>query len=171
MAFRDFFEPASEIMSHRHIPITWTALFILCGGTALRAQDFPRISQRQYVDGSVKLVVTGAFAINEDVAINKPASFSDGESTWLQFGASGSEKANVLITYGETKEIGITIGRGKLHATGGITPGQKSDCSGTAEVTAKLISGKYTCHGITSYDPGTGKMSTVDIEVTFTAKS
>ena len=155
----------------RYLLGAWTIASSLAPASALHGQDFPRISQRQYVDGTAKLVVTGAFAINEDVAINKPASFSDGESTWLQFGASGSDKPNVLIKYGETKEIGIIVGKGKLTATGEIQPGQNSECSGRAEVTPKLVSGKYTCHGVTSYNPATGKMSTVDIEVTFTAKS
>jgi len=158
-------------MNNSQTAFALAALLLAAVAPALRAQDFPKISQRQYVDGSAKLVVTGAFAINEDVAINKPASFSDGESTWLQFGASGSATPNVLITYGETKEIGIIVGKGKLTATGAITPGEKSDCSGKADVSPKLISGKYTCHGITSYDPRTGKMSTIDIEVTFTVKS
>ena len=148
-----------------------TVLVVLCSGRTLQAQEFPKISQRQFVDGSARVVVTGAFSINEDVKINTKASYGDGESTWLQFGASGSEQPNVLITYSETKEIGITLGKGKLTATGGLTPGQKTECSGKAEVTPKLVSGKYTCHGVTSYSPSTGKMSTVDIEVTFTAKS
>ena len=148
------------------------ALLMLAVVPVLQGQDFPKISQRTYVDGSAKLVVTGAFAINEDVAINKPASISDGESTWLQFGASGSAQPNVLITYSETHEIGIIIGKGKLTATTGITPGaEHSECTGKAEVTPKLVSAKYTCRGVTSYNPATGKMSMVDIEVTFTAKS
>ena len=103
--------------------------------------------------------------------INLQASYGDGEVTWLQFGASGSEAPNALITYGETKEIGITIGKGKLTVTGGIMPGEKSACSGKVEVTPKLLSGKYTCHSVSSYDPATAKQGTVDIEVTFTAKS
>ena len=158
-------------MRHRHSAFAFATILMLAGATSLRAQDFPKISQRQFVAGSALVKVTGAFNISEDVPINTKASFGDGESTWLQFGASGSANPNALITYGETKEIGITIGKGKLVATGGIMPGEKSECSGKAEVTAKLVSGKYTCHGVTSYDPATGKMSKVDIEVTFTAKS
>jgi hypothetical protein len=158
-------------MNSRTTVLALTAFCMVASAPALPAQDFPTISTRQFVDGSAKVVVTGAFTINEDVKINTKASFGDGESTWLQFGASGSEQPNALITYGDTKEIGITIGKGKLTATGGIIPGEKSDCSGKVEVTAKLISGKYTCHGVTSYNPATGKMSKVDIEVTFTAKS
>ena len=77
---------------------------------------------------------------------------------------------NALITYGETGEIGITVGRGKLMATGGIMPGEESECSGKVKVTATLISGEYVCAGVTSFDPATG-LGTVDIKVRFTAKS
>ena len=157
-------------MTSRHT-FALAALLALVMPSEVFAQEFPRISQRTYVDGTAKLVVTGAFAINEEVPINKPASISDGEDTWLQFGASGSDKPNVLIKYGATRDVGIIVGKGKLTATGAIEPGQASECSGRAEVTPKLVSGKYTCHGVTAYNPATGKMSTVEIEVTFTAKS
>jgi hypothetical protein len=53
------------------------------------------------------------------------------------------------------------VARGKLTATAGITPGEKSLCTGKVEVTAKLISGQYTCKGVTSYDPATSKMGKV----------
>src|SRR6185369_412192 len=121
-------------MSPRHMRFALTVLVVLCSGRTLQAQGFPKISQRQFVDGSARVVVTGAFSINEDVKINTKASYGDGESTWLQFGASGSAQPNVLITYSETHEIGITLGKGKLTATGGMMPGEKSDCSGKAEV-------------------------------------
>jgi hypothetical protein len=138
---------------------------------AQASQGFPVISTRQFTGGSAKVTVTGSFSISEDVPINTQASFGDGTATWLQFGNSGSDTPNALITYGESKEIGITIGRGKLIATGGIMPGEASACSGKAEVTAKLVSGRYTCKGVSSYDPATSKMGKVDIEITFTAKS
>ena len=158
-------------MKHTIRSIGAAALFL--GGLAatLRGQGFPVISARQFTAGTAKLIVTGSFSINADVPINAQASFGDGEATWLQFGASGSDQPNVLITYGDTKEIGITVGRGKLIATGGIMPGETSQCSGKAEVTAKLITGRYTCRGVSSFDPATKKMGKVDIEITFTAKS
>lgn len=158
-------------MSHHWMRLAVPAALLLAAAPEMRGQDFPKISERQYVEGNAKVVVTGAFTINEDVKINTKASFSDGESTWLQFGNSGSDKPNALITYSDIKEIGISIGKGKLTATGGIMPGEKSECSGKAQVKPKLVSGKYACHGVTSYNPATGKMSKVDIEVTFTAKS
>ena len=130
----------------------------------------PAISERQFTGGSAKVTVTGSAKIDEDIAINTKASYGDGEMTWLQFGASGSEAPNALITYGETGEIGITVGKGKLIATGGIMPGEESECSGKVKVTATLISGEYVCAGVTSFDPATG-LGKVDIKVRFTAKS
>jgi hypothetical protein len=131
----------------------------------------PAISERQFTGGSAKVTVTGFTKIDEDIAINTKASYGDGEMTWLQFGVSGSEEPNAVITYGETGEIGITVGKGKLIATGGIIPGEKSQCSGKVQVTGTLVSGEYTCAEVTSYDAATGKMGKVDIKVRFTAKS
>jgi hypothetical protein len=141
----------------------------LPAAAAAQTSGFPTISQRQYTGGSAKVTVTGSAKIDTEIPLNAQASVSDGESTWLQFGASGSAEPNALITYGDTKEIGITVGKGKLIATGGIMPGEKSDCAGKVQVTETLISGEYTCKGLTSYVPGEG-MGKVDIKVTFTAK-
>jgi hypothetical protein len=63
------------------------------------------------------------------------------------------------------------VGRGKLTSTAGITPGEKPQCSGQVDVTAKVIAGHYPCKGVRSYDPATFKMGRVDIDVEFTAKS
>ena len=137
---------------------------------AAQTSGFPTISQRQYTGGSAKVTVTGSAAIDAEIPINEQASYSDGEVTWLQFGISGGADPEALITYGDTKEIGISVGKGKLSATGGIIPGDKSECAGTVKVTGSLVSGEYTCRGVTSHDPATG-MGKVDITVTFTAKS
>jgi hypothetical protein len=110
-----------------------------------QTDKIPTISARQYVGGSAKVTVTWAAKIDQDVAINTQASISDGEMTWLQFGASGSEEPNALITY--PGEIGITAG---------IMAGEKPKCSGTVEVTAKLISGHYTCPGAATHEAATG---------------
>ena len=130
----------------------------------------PTISSRQFTGGSAKVTVSGAFQINQEVAINTQASLGDGEMTWLQFGASGSASPNALITYGNG-EVGITVAKGKSIATAGIVPGEAPQCSGKVEVTGALISGHYTCSGAASYDPTTGKMGKADIEISFTAKS
>lgn len=147
------------------------ALASLPAPAAAQTSGYPTISRRQYTGGSAKVTVTGSATIDAEIPINTQASFSDGESsTWLQFGASGSPEPNALITYGETKEIGITVGKGLLIATGGIMPGEKSDCAGKVQVTETLISGEYACKGLTSYVPGKG-MGKVDVKVAFTAKS
>lgn len=138
----------------------------------LRAQAFPTISARQYTEGSAQVTVTGTFSLSADIPINKQASFGDSEMTWLQFGVSGSAEPNAMITYNSgLKEIGIVIGRGKQSATGGIVTGGESSCSGPTQVSATLVSAHYTCKGLTSYDPSTGQMGRVDIDITFTAKS
>lgn len=155
---------------------TPTALAAVLGlavlASPLPAQVFPTISARSYIDGTAKVVVTGSFTISNDIAINKQASFGDGEMTWIQFGVSGGEEPNALITYNAaSKEVGFIFGRGKKTTTAGIMEGEPSPCSGKTEVAAKLVSGHYVCKGVTSYDPSTGQMGRVDIEITFTAKS
>lgn len=135
-----------------------------------QTSGFPTISDRQYTGGSVKVTVTGSAKIDQEIPLNTQASISSGGMTWLQFGASGSEEPNALITYSEIPEIGISVGRGKFIVTGGIMPGEKSQCSGKAQVTATEITGDYTCAGVTSHDPASG-MGKVDIKVHFTAKS
>ena len=146
------------------------ALLLLAPPLAAQTDGFPTISGRTYTGGSAKVTVTGSTTITQEISINTQASISDGESTWLQFGASGAAEPNALITYSETKETGITIGKGKFIVTGGILYGEKPECSGKVSVTATLISGTYTCTGLTSKQ-ASGGMGTVDVAVTFTAQS
>jgi hypothetical protein len=153
-------------------PIGAVALLLALPGLPLGAQGFPIISGRSYIDGTARVVLTGSFTITDDIALNKQASFGDGEMTWIQFGVSGADEPNALITYNAgSKEVGLIFGRGKKTTTAGIMEGEPSPCSGKTDVTAKLVSGHYVCKGVTSYDPATGKMGKVDIEITFTAKS
>lgn len=142
-----------------------TALGAMLLTSPLVGQAPARISARQYTDGSAKLTVTGSFRIDEDVKLNKMASYSDGEYTWLQFGASGSDSANVLVTIGEGG-IGIGPGLGKNGATA-----EGDNCKGKIEVTAALVSGAYTCTGVTSYNSATRKMGTIDLTIRFTAET
>jgi hypothetical protein len=131
------------------------------------APDVPVISARNYVSGSAKTKVTGTFSIDEDIAINTQASISDGSMTWLQYGASGAETPNILVTVNkDLNEIGINVGKGKPTST--VTA---ADCKGGMEVADKLVTGHYTCKGAASYDPRSGAMGQVDIEVSFTAGS
>lgn len=154
------------------VAVLVTSLILPGAVQPLAGQDQPppAISQRQFSDGSAKVTVAGSFTIDQDIPINKIASVADGESTWLQFGASGAAEPNILITYGETGETGIIVGKGKSSATGGIMPGGESECAGTVTVTATLVSGEYTCRDIVSYEPGKG-MGKVNIKVVFSAKS
>jgi hypothetical protein len=157
-------------MRGRGILAGLTLLVLLAAPAAGQTSGFPTISQRQYTGGSAKVTVTGSARIDADIPLNAQASYSDGEVTWLQFGVSGSEDPEALITYGDTKEIGITVGKGKFVATGGIIPGEKSECSGKVQVTGSLVSGEYSCTGLTSHEKG-GGMGKVDVKVSFSAKS
>jgi hypothetical protein len=149
------------------------AVLTLAGVSPGLAQKaaYPPISARQFTEGSIEVTVTGSEKIKAEIPINKEASIGDGEMTWLQYGASGSESPNSLITFGQTGEVGVSVGRGKFIVTAGVMPGEKPQCDGKTEVGPTLISGNYTCRGITSYDAKTGKMGSVDVAVRFTAKS
>lgn len=155
----------------RLTPTLLTALLLAASAFPAESQPtIPTISQRTFTGGSARVVVTGSFQVDQDIPINTQASFGDGEMTWLQFGVSGSAEPNALITY-QPQEVGISASVGKRIATAGIMVGEKSACTGKAEVTPTSVTGQYTCTGVTSYDPTTGKMGTVKIEVRFIAKS
>ena len=129
------------------------------------AANVPTISKRTFVSGSAKVKVTGSFQIDDEVAINVPASIADDGMTWLQYGASGSEPPNALITF-QQDGFGINVSRGKRTAQA-----EPEHCKGKTEVTANLISGQYTCTGVVSYDAATRQMGKVNIEIRFTAKT
>ncbi len=125
----------------------------------------PVISDRTYVAGSAKLVVKGTFQINADIPINKPASISSDGMTWLQYGDSGAEAPNVLVTV-SPYEVGIGVGLGKQVATAG-----NDICTGDMVVTATSITGHYKCPEVVSYDPRSGNMGKVSVEIHLTATS
>ncbi len=145
-------------------------LLAITAAAAGAQSSYPAISARQYVSGSAKVTVTGSFSYTAEIPINTQASMSDGEMTWLQFGAAGSASPNALLTFGNN-EVGVSASRGKAIATASYIARVKSDCSGKAQVTATMVSGQYTCRGVTSYDPATGKMGMVNIDVQFSAGS
>jgi hypothetical protein len=149
-----------------------TGLFLAVVASPIAGQesDLPTISGRYFASGSAKVTVSGAVRIDQEVPINTKASFGDGEMTWVQFGASGSEEPNVTITYQPT-EVGIVVGKGKFIATAEVMKGEKPQCSGKTEVTETSVTAHYTCPGIPSHDAATGKMGKVDIDISFTAKS
>lgn len=125
----------------------------------------PVISSRTYVGGSAKLTVTGSFKINSVIAINEPASISDGEMTWLQYGVSGAEAPNVLVTV-SPYEVGIGVGLGKKTAIVGA-----EECKGQMTVAARSVTGKYECVGVASHEPPSIALGKVDIEIEFSAQS
>jgi hypothetical protein len=137
---------------------------------AVAQSQFPTISTRQFVSGSAVVKVTGSFQIDAEIPISG-SSWGEPDKTWLQYGLSGTAEPEATITF-DPYEIGIIVGLNKKTATAGIQKGDaKPQCTGKVEVTPKLITGHYTCPGVTSYDPGTRQMGTVNIEVRFTARS
>ena len=86
----------------RHIPFPSSlvaaglVLAVLASPAGGQTGGFPTITSRYFAGGSAKVTVSGSVAIDQEVAINTNASFGDGEMTWLQFGASGSEAPNAL---------------------------------------------------------------------------
>jgi hypothetical protein len=146
-------------------PLAVALLGVVCvslAATSDAAGKIPVISQRTFAAGTAHVVVTGSFSFTADIALNIPASISDGEETWLQYGASGSDAPNALFKVSPT-EIGIIVGQGKPSATAGDT------CQGKLDVTAAQVSGHYVCKGVTSYDPRSGNMGSVNIDITLTA--
>lgn len=135
---------------------------------ASRAPATPVISPRTYTSGSAKVTVTGSFQVNAEIPINLQASLSDGEATWLQYGASGAETPNSLMTISPS-EVGLSVTLGKKTALASADA-----CKGNLSVTDKLISGKYQCKDATSHDPAVTNnfgMGKVTIDVSFTAGS
>jgi hypothetical protein len=138
---------------------------------AVAQRHYPPISARQFTSGSADIKVTGAFTMDTKIALNTVASIGDGEMTWLQFGASGAAAPNATITFNDLGEVGVIVAQGTVQATGGIGGNEKPWCTGKVEAKPNLLSGGYTCAGITSYDRKTGRMDKVTIEVRFTAGS
>ena len=134
-------------------------------------KHYPPISARTFDSGSVQITVTGAFTMDTKVMLNKPASFGDGEMTWVQFGTSGATTPNALFTFTTMGEVGIQVAQGTLQAVAGIGGNEQPWCTGKLEVKPKLVTGDYTCVGAASHDTATGKMGKVTVTVKFTAGS
>ncbi|MGE0552106.1 MAG: hypothetical protein AB7R55_01625 [Gemmatimonadales bacterium] len=152
------------------IPLAWLLLVTSVaaaqgdGGPAKATlPEVPTISKRYFAGGSAQVTVTGSLRFDTEMAIDTVASFGSGDKAWIQFGTSGSSKPNALLVFGDG-DLGISVAEGKKSATA-----EAALCSGEAEVTADLVSGRYRCPEIDSYDPTTGKMGKVDITIRFTA--
>jgi len=134
-------------------------------GLPISDVEIPVISARTYTTGHIQVNVSGQFDIDASPELNTQASISDGEYTWIQYGASGSEAPNATVTIGEG-DIGISVGVGRYIATGTST-----NCSMTTNVTATRVSGHFMCPKITGYNQAEGTMGDVRIEIDFEASS
>lgn len=131
--------------------------------------DVLKISARTYTGGSVRAKVTGFFEVDGNQELNKPASLTDDDQTWLQYGVSGAQELHVLFTNSEDMaENGVTIGVGPYIVTATSTSGE---CRTRFDVQPAMVSGQYSCTGSTGYNNQTGQMGKVDIEVEFDAAS
>jgi hypothetical protein len=127
--------------------------------------EIPVISARTYTTGHIQVNVSGHFDIDASPELNTQASISDGEYTWIQYGASGSEAPNATVTIGQG-DMGISVGVGRYVATGTST-----ECTMTTEVTAARVSGHFICPKVTGYSQADGSMGDVKIEIEFDANS
>ncbi len=125
----------------------------------------PVISARTYTAGDIKLKVSGFFEIDASPALNLPASISDGEYTWIQYGASGDAAPNATVTIGNG-DMGISVAVGRYVATGTST-----ECTMHTNVTEKTVSGHFSCPKVAGSNQADSSMGDVKIEVVFSASS
>jgi hypothetical protein len=138
----------------------------------LMAQShYPPISARNLTKGSITITVTGAFTMNVTLPLSAKGGFGDGQMTWIPFGDAGTAAPNALITFTDMGEVGIHVAQGTLQAVGGIGGNEKPWCTGKVDVKPKLITGEYSCIGISSHDKATDRMGKVNVTVKFTADS
>jgi hypothetical protein len=127
------------------------------------------ISPRTYTGGTVTAKVSGFFEVDGSQSLNVPASLTDEDQTWLQYGVSGSAELDVLFTNSQSMaEHGVTVGLGPYSVTTTSTSGE---CKTEVDVTPTLVEGHFSCSGSTGYNNQTGEMGEVDVEVEFTAGS
>ena len=128
-----------------------------------------KISPRTYVGGSVQVKASGFFQVDGSQSLNKPASITDDDHTWIQYGVSGAPELNVLFTNSQSMaESGVTIGVGPYTVTAANTSGE---CRTNFDVGPATVSGHFSCTGSTGYNKSTGQMGKVDIDVKFNANS
>jgi hypothetical protein len=127
------------------------------------------ISPRTYTGGTVTAKVSGFFEVDGSQTLNVPASLTDEDQTWLQYGVSGSAELDVLFTNSQSlAEHGVTVGLGPYSVTTTSTSGE---CETEVDVTPTLVKGRFSCSGSTGYNNQTGEMGEVDVEVEFSAGS
>ena len=127
------------------------------------------ISPRTYTGGTARAKVTGFFEVDGSQTLNLPASITDEDQTWLQYGDSGAPELSVAFTNSSSMaEHGVTIGVGPYSVTATSTSGE---CRTGVDVTPTLVTGRYSCSGSMGYNNQTRQMGEVDIEVEFSAGS
>lgn len=128
------------------------------------ASVVPPISARSYSGGSTPVTVTGAFGINTSVALEAPASLSDGQKTWLNYGI---DQSTGMVGIELTEDgIGLNIGYGSWYATY-----MGEGCTWDVDVADTVVSGHISCSDIGAVNEEDGSTGTVSIELDFTANS
>jgi hypothetical protein len=127
------------------------------------------ISPRTYTGGTVTAKVSGFFEVYGNQTLNVPASITDEDQTWLQYGVSGSPELDVLFTNSQSMaKHGVMVGMGPWSVTTTSTSGE---CKTEVDVTPTLVKERHSCTGSTGYNNQTHEMGEVDVEVEFTAGS
>jgi len=134
-------------------------------GLPMSDVEIPVISARTYTTGHIQVNVSGHFDIDASPALDTKASISDGEYTWIQYGASGEAAPNATVTIGHG-DMGISVAVGRYVATGTST-----ECTMKTNVTPAKVSGHFTCPKVGGYNQADGSMGDVKIEVDFEASS
>jgi hypothetical protein len=137
----------------------------IAAGLPMSDVEIPDISARTYKVGHIQVNVSGFFEIKASPALDTMASISDGEYTWIQYGASGEAAPNATVTIGQG-DMGISLAVGRYVATGTST-----ECTITTDVTPTRVSGHYSCPRVTGYNQESRTMGDVKIEIEFEANS
>ena len=125
--------------------------------------DIPVVSARTYVSGQMRIDVSGHFDIDGVIELDRVASISDGDYTWLQYGTSGGEAPNATVTIGGG-DISVSVAVGRYVATATST-----QCEMETDVTPTTVAGHFTCPEVTGYNQEDRSMDNVAIEVEFDA--
>jgi hypothetical protein len=132
------------------------------------ANEVPVISARDYSGGSAPVTVTGSFSFDSTVALDTPATFSDGTQTSLSY-AYNLESGGILLAFSDldgAEGLGLNVAVGPWIAT---YMGQ--GCSWEIEVTAVRVSGNISCTDIPATNQDDGTTGTIDVELDFSADS
>ncbi|HEX5766515.1 MAG TPA: hypothetical protein VFY27_13195 [Woeseiaceae bacterium] len=125
--------------------------------------EVPVVSARTYVSGQMEIDVSGHFEIDGVMELDRVASISDGDYTWLQYGTSGGEAPNATVTIGGG-DISVSVAVGRYVATATST-----ECEMETDVTPTSVTGHFNCPEVAGYNQDDRSMENVAIEVEFDA--